>query len=267
MKDLAILIPSWKGAEYLSVCLYAINKNCNSNYDVYVVLNEYDLKSVEVCERYKGQRVFYIPLKENEGTLAVDHAIPYLKDYEFVCNLNNDMVVPENFDVLLIEAMRKYGPKCTVSSPAIEYNGGANGLDTLNDRDLPKFLEMGCVEKFSENVKNGKYKLPNIISQRHPVVCRAKDFIAVGGYSDNWDINWFPGYTLDFFFAYRLWDKLGIKKMISIGNVPVLHDYSTTMRKLPVNLQQKNCWEYFKEKTGMTVDEWKEKINFNKIVD
>ena len=78
-------------------------------------------------------------------------------------------------------------------------------------------------------------------------------------------MNWWPGYTLDFYFPWRLWKRFG-GNMVSVGNAPVFHDYSATMKKLPVHAQARNCWHYFKQKTDMTVEEFKEAIEFNKIV-
>lgn len=263
MKDLAILIPCWKGDDYLPVCLEAIKRNCKTDYEVFVILNEATQVGIDICAEYGAK---CIPSSANEGTLAVDHAIPFLKGFKYVANLNIDMIVCPDWDKRLLERLEEYGPLSSVSSPAIEYSGGANGLDTLNDPDLPAFTDPKCIEIFSKNCNHWKYSLPDIISQRHPVITSVENYLAVGGYSDNWDRNYFPGYSLDFDFPFRLWKQLGITKMVSCGDAPVLHDYSSTMNKLPPNLKANNCWAYFKEKNGMSIDEFKRKINFNKIV-
>jgi len=263
MKDLAILIPSWKGADYLPFCLSSIKQNCITNYEVFVILNEADVRSMQICEAHG---VHFIALDRNEGTLAVDHAIPYLRNFRYVANLNIDMMVCPSWNAILLTKMSEYNDKVTVSSPAVEYAGGGNGIDTLNDPALPKFNTAECLNQFTENFNAGKYRFPNIISQRHPVICTVEDYIAVRGYSDNWDFSWHPGYTLDFFFPYRLWKERGIEMMVSVGATAVLHDYSSTMNKLPENLKAKNCWDYFQKKTGITVNEFKNQIKFNTIV-
>jgi len=263
MKDLAILIPSWKGADYLPFCLSSIKQNCVTDYEIFVILNEVDIRSMQICEAHG---VHFIALDRNEGTLAVDHAIPYLRDFKYVINMNNDMLCCPNFDATLIMEMQKYNDKAAVSAPAVEYNGGANGLDTLNDPSLSPFNTAACLNEFTDNYNNGKYKFPNIISQRHPVLTTVKDFLAAGGYSDDWDFNYFPGYSLDFDFPYRLLTRCGIENMISVGAAPVLHDYSHTMHKLPPNLQAKNCWDYFQKKNGISINEFKNRIKFNTIV-
>ena len=245
-------------------CLSAIKRNCSSDYEVFVILNEIDAMSMKLCEMHG---VNFIGLSRNEGTLAVDYAIPHLKEFKYVANLNIDMIVCPDWDVKLICKLQEYGDMATVSSPAVEYNGGANGLDTLNDPELPRFASARAIQNFSENCKQGKYKFPNIISQRHPVVCTVDNFLAVRGYSDNFDRNYYPGYSLDFDFPFRLWSELRIDKMVSVGDAPVLHDYSSTMKKLPPNLQANNCWEYFKKKNRMSIDDFKKAINFNARVD
>ncbi len=263
MKDLAILIPSWKGSDYLPFCLSSIKQNCVTNYEVFVILNEVDVQSMQICS-FHG--VNFIALNRNEGTLAVDHAIPYLRNFKYVANLNIDMILPKNWDSILLSKMQEYNDHATVSSPAVEHSGVNNGIDMLNDPSLPKFNTLECLRQFAENHKDGKYKFPNIISQRHPIICTVKDYLAVGGYSDNWDFSWHPGWTLDFFFGYKLWKERKIEMMISVGEVPVLHDCSSTMNKLPPDLKSRNCWDYFKKRTGMTVNEFKNQIKFNTIV-
>jgi hypothetical protein len=133
---------------------------------------------------------------------------------------------------------------------------------------MPKFINsIEAVRHFSDSCKTGKYKFPNIISQRHPVIVLANDFISLGGYSNNWnDLDFFPGYSLDFFFAYRLYYYRYMGKMVSVGDAPVFHDYSATMKKLPVDLQKRNCWELFREKAGMSIEEFKAIINFNDTI-
>lgn len=262
MKDLAILIPSWKGSDYLPACLKSIRLNCVTDYDIFVILNEVDDQSLRICREFGTK---FIALSQNEGTLAIDYAIPYLADYQYVANLNIDMIVCPYWDSILLSRLEKMQGMGSVSSPAVEYNGGNNGLDTLNDPTLPKFTDPKCTESFSRNYLDGKYNFPDIISQRHPIITTVKAFLKVGGYSD-FDRNWFPGYSLDFFFGFKLWKILGFSNLISVGDAPVLHDYSSSMKKLPPNLQKLNCWGYFKFKAGMTIDEFKQKIDFNKVV-
>lgn len=263
MKDLAILIPTWKGADLLNTCLHSIFKNCVTSYDVIVLINDLDGDTLSVCQKFG---VKYVASNTNFGTLAVDLAVPFLErdGYKYVANLNNDMIVCPEWDKKLIEYYEA-NDCVSVSSPAVEYNGGANQLDTLNDPDLPPFTNLSIIYKFNENYLNGKYKFPNVISQRHPILMSYEHFKAVGYYS-KWDFSWVVGYTLDFYQPYLLWKLTGSNKMISVGDAPVFHDYSATMKKLSPNLQSQNCWEVFRSKTGMSVDEFKKQIDFNKMV-
>jgi hypothetical protein len=265
VKDLAILIPSWKGHKLLNTCLRAIKSNCVTNYEVFVILNEPENLDIEVVNKYN---VTYLASSVNLGTLAVDLAIPLIKGkFKYVANLNSDMVCCPSWDEKLIEYYEKNG--CiSVSSPAVEYNGGANGLDTLNDRGLPEFEDCSLIYEFSENCKNGKYVFPNVISQRHPIIQSVEDFLSIGGYTGNWSrFDYHPGYTLDFAQPCRLWLATGNRNMVSVGAAPVFHNFSATMKKLPPHLMRRDCKDVFFNEFGFSVEDFKRSIGFNRIVD
>jgi glycosyltransferase involved in cell wall biosynthesis len=260
MKDLAILIPAWQAADILPVCLKAIRLNCKSDYTVFVVLNEVDDLSLSICRQWG---VKFLALDSNEGTLAIDYFMPHLTDYKFTMTINCDMIVPENYDLMILSKLLEIGELCSVSSPAVEYNGGNDGITAINDSSLPPFRDTEVIDKFSNNVKSGKYVFPTVYSQRHPITTWTSTYKKCGGFSDNFDRGYFA-HTLDFDFGFRLWN-LGCK-MISLGSAPVLHDYSSTMKKLSPELQQWNGWDHFRRKNGMSVDEFKRKMNFHKKV-
>jgi hypothetical protein len=264
VKDLVILIPSWRGPSLLATTLDAIKKSCVTDYDVLPVLNEPSDLDIEVC---KSRGIEFLFSDVNLGTLAVDLAIPRISGkYKYIANANNDMLLCPSWDKTLIEYYEK-NDCLSVSSPAVEYNGGANGLDTINDPKLPAFIDPACYENFSKNFLNGKYLFPNIISQRHPIIHNLEEWIECGAYS-NGSQNYFPGYTLDFAHPCRMMLKYGESRpMVSVGDAPVFHDYSSTMKKLPVNLQQRHCQDVFLREFGFTVTDFKRKIGFNNILE
>ena len=84
MKDLAILIPSWSGPKLLDTCLLGIKRNCETNYDIIVILNEVDEDSYVIAKKW-GVKI--ITISENIGTMAVDMETATL----FTCGFANQI--------------------------------------------------------------------------------------------------------------------------------------------------------------------------------
>jgi hypothetical protein len=91
---------------------------------------------------------------------------------------------------------------------------------------------------------------------------KTSDFFGVGGYSANLDLNWFPGYGLDDYFAFRLCliHPEGFRFLVS-STYPVYHGMSVTNNKLAQEQRESGSSEYFKKMThGVDMQEFSRAI-------
>ena len=259
MKDLAILVASWKSPELLEVVIPSLLKSSKSNFEIIVVLNEIDDESAQLL---RFLNVTYFGITSNDGPAAIDYAIPYMKEqgFKYVANINNDMIFSDGWDIDLINLLEANKP-CTTSSSMVEPNSG----DYFLSDDLGDFYNPNNHDWFNENVKNNKYITPLSISYNPPLLCRFDDYIDVGGYSDNMKQVWIDlkGKGLDDDFAYRLYKKYGDNfKFIKSNKSFVYHGGSLTIKKVPFQSGR----QAFLDNNGISIDEFREKINLRKII-
>ena len=72
----------------------------------------------------------------------------------------------------------------------------------------------------------------------------------MGGYSDNLDMGFHPGYSCDNDFAFRLKKLHNDFKFIGLGDWFVYHAISATNNKLPPEVKGRNGIQRFIEKNG-----------------
>jgi hypothetical protein len=142
-------------------------------------------------------------VKKNLGaSFAIDFTIPFIK-HEYTAIINDDMIFSIGWDKKLIETIEKNYP-CTACAVLVE----RNNQDPLYQKnvisdDLGEIDET-TFDKFNEKVKNGFYKINDSYSRQHPLILRTEDLFKVNGYTDGWDLNWYPGHCMDDYFPYRL---------------------------------------------------------------
>jgi glycosyltransferase involved in cell wall biosynthesis len=259
MKDVAILVANWKSVELLGVSIPSLIKSSKSNFEIIVVLNEADNESINYL---KNMKITYYDNPRNDGPSAIDYAIPYMKEvgFKYVANINDDMLFSEGWDVELINLLEERKP-CTVSASMIE---PIHGNRFIYD-DLGNFFNPGNHDTFNQNVKNNKYVTNLSISYNPPILCTFDDYISVGGYSDYMKQMWIDlkGKGLDDDFAYRLYKKYcGKFTFIKSNKSFVYHGGSLTIKKLPFQ----SGASAFYETNGLTLDEFRNKINLCKEV-
>jgi hypothetical protein len=132
--------------------------------------------------------------------------------------------------------------------------------------NLGGFTEEGTYERFNENHKTGKYKLRNQVSYTHPILTKFSDLKAVGGYSDNMDLGWHPGYSCDNSFAFRLKQLHPDFQFITLGDWCVYHAISATNNKLPPEIKARNGINHFIHKYGQHWQDFNNRIGlFNEL--
>jgi len=255
MHQICAHVCAWKSPELLKVFIPRFLDSLTEDVNLKIVLNEADDESINLCRDYK---VDFVAIDKNYGTLAVDFLIPFT-NAEYVLQSNTDMYFPVGWDGAMLKSIRANGP-CSVSLSLIEPWGHGNPVCITED--CGDFAKEGTCEKFRENFKAGKYKLHNQTSYTHPILTSFDDLKKIGGYSDNMDMGWHPGYSLDNSLAIRLW-RLHNKnfKFITLGDWFVYHGISRTNEKLPSEIRSRNGINHFIHKYGCHWLDFNREIN------
>jgi len=252
---LTIPICTWKSPELLKNCLNSLIKSSTVPTKFLVIIQEIDHESISICEKLN---IEYINIPNNFGALlAIDFIIPFLNS-DYIAIINDDMIFPVGWDKKLIDTIEVNYP-CTASAVLVERNNNdplyqKNVIsDDLGDIDDKTF------EKFNYKYQNGFYKKQYTFSRQHPIIIKSEDFLKVNGYTDGWDMNWFPGHCLDDYFPYRLLSLNPNYKFILNGDVAVYHGVARTISKLK-NKEQYNPETYFRSKTGISTFQFRKQI-------
>ena len=95
----------------------------------------------------------------------------------------------------------------------------------------------------------------------HPICVKREDYLKVGGYSGDWDMDFYSGYGRDDMFPFLLKSFNKELRYITLKDVHVFHQSSVTMRKLgelnPELVSQHNQ-DTFENKTEIPLYKFKE---------
>lgn len=116
--NFSVIIPNFNGAKFLSECLENLNiaiKNCpDSKFEIILVDNGSSDNSLNIFETFFHSLVIshlsfvIIRLQSNFGfAYAVNRGIEKSK-YNYVCLLNNDLNLDQNFFKLILQNIKKY---------------------------------------------------------------------------------------------------------------------------------------------------------------
>lgn len=258
MTKLSVILCSWRSSQLLASCIDSIRQAQSVDTDILVTLNEGLVESEEVL---RARNIDFVSLRTNRGTLAVDYVSTMIRG-EYVVNINDDMLFHKGWDTDLISIIEQNYP-CSASTHLVEPFGTGNPIVVVDN--LGDFYKAQAT--FSERQAQGKYETKSVINYGHPIMVKTDDYFKVGGYSDFYDFNWFPGYGLDDWWAYRLYALHDWKfKCITSGKSCVYHGISMTNNKLSPAIKARNGREYFRQKTGLTIEQFRHKIScFNTI--
>jgi hypothetical protein len=82
----------------------------------------------------------------------------------------------------------------------------SNNPSVYVDEELTDFYDLDIQNKYKKNAIEGKYKRSHKTSgYMHPICVTSKDYLQSGGYSGNWDMDFFSGYGRDDMFAATLY--------------------------------------------------------------
>lgn len=249
---------SWQNPELLKHCVDSLLASLDMSIDnIAVVLNEGDMESIEYLRDLK---IPFVYNPENSGPLAIDFLKGYMERSEYFLNSNDDMIFHDGFMEDLISIVDTYYP-ATASCGLVE-NFFSNNPMVVVDKKLHSF-DTNSIKLFLDKQKENEYIRSNLIyGYTHPILCKSKDLLEVGGYSGNWDINFLSGYGRDDMFPYLLWKKSDeTYKFIVSDKSVVFHLSSFTNNKLPLSYRRKNHnQDKFSQLTGMSLSEFRNKI-------
>lgn len=105
MYKASVVIPNYNGEKYIDECMNALRKQREQNFEVILVDNASEDKSIAAFEAYNDLNIRTITLDENYGfSRAVNEGIK-ASESEYVILLNNDTHVGKNFVGALVDAM------------------------------------------------------------------------------------------------------------------------------------------------------------------
>jgi len=257
---LTVVAPSWHGIDLLKVFVPNAINSFKEDTRLIVVINEYTPEDKTLAYEFKDQykdRITFVLREDNIGPMSVDYA-NHLIDSELHVNINNDMLLPYGWDEIVIKNA-KNNKNITQSLFLVEPYGTGNPLvivDNLGDYTDPMTEIL-----FHSNFGKGKYKLQNnIVGYNHPIVTNFKDYLAVGGYSNNFDMRWTSGYSLDNYFPWRLKQLKSDYRFVTLKDLCVYHGISLTNCRQNAEYRAKDGIQHFIDSTGY---HW---INFNREI-
>ena len=263
-KRLLIGMCSWNNPKLLKACINSLLNSIDNQLDgIIVVLNESDIESMQFLLLNK---IPFISLPENRGVLAIDYLKPFIEQSMYFINTNDDMLFHKGFADEIINILLTNYP-CSASLRLIE-NFYSNNSCVVVDTELIDIYDANTYIKFIKNIEEKKYNVNyKTVSYNHPICVLSSDFLNVGGYSKNWDFDYFSGYGRDDAFAFELWKLHQEKfKFICSNKSFVFHSSSATMKRLPQNIKNQNNIETFYNKNGMSMFDFRKKIEIGKLI-
>jgi len=231
MNDVTVLIPCYKSPELLKVSIKGILESTVLDTHTIVILNDADKESIEYLDSVKVQ---HIDLKEALGPPAVDKAIPYLNS-KYVTIAQSDHIFQSGWDKVLVELIESREDIMFACCGIVEpYKSGA----VFHRDNLGKFVNEETYKNFHKNCEQGKYDNGKYyITDAQPSLCRTKDFLTIGGYSNNFQADWFEITAcrgLDIDYVYRMWNLYNKKGYsIATNKAVVYHGVSLNQNKYP----------------------------------
>ena len=250
-KDLIAIMPSYRNPHLLRESIPAFKTAAKLDSELLVVLNSPDKESIDIC--YENGVDFFVS-NINYGTISVDFLLSKVCKSEFVMMINDDMVLSDGFDITTKEILSENATSC--SATLIEPENTNNPIvicDNLGDF-------VGSKKKLDQRILEKKYTTSPKVGWNHPISVRSKDYLAIGGYSNNLDTRWAPlCYSLDPHFAWRLWMLYEKKFNFHISpNIFAYHGISLTNKKIPRSIHEADRGEQnFFHDTGFSVSQFK----------
>lgn len=144
MKSACIIILNFNNYEDTIECVESVKKINYDNYEIVIVDNNSTNNSVQELKKTLGESVIYIETGKNLGyaggnNVGLKYALD--KEFEYICVLNNDTIVKEDFLTKCIEFLDRNVDVAFVGPIVLEYNE-----DTVQSTGGKVVVEKGLTE-------------------------------------------------------------------------------------------------------------------------
>lgn len=241
MKPLvSIIIPVWNQYEYTKACLYSIMVNTLGIAYEIIIADDGSTDNTETMLKEETLNIQYIKSETNQGYLLnVKNAINYAKG-KFICLLNNDTLVQEDWLEHLLKTFKNYTDVGIVGSMMLNPNGTIQEAGSLLSKEgRPTWLFHGQSQSNCKNVQSVDY------CSACGIVFKKSNWDKVKGFDEQFAPAYYEDTDLAFTFRY----KLGLKSYCQ-PNSKIIHfhnvSYSNTSHTSLEN-RIKFCTKWKKE--------------------
>lgn len=252
----SICLCSWNDLPFLKILYAGLKRNTKIPYELII----HDNGSEDGTEQWlKENNINRSRSKTNEGGGAVNYAVAQAK-FPYIVDINADMYPLPGWDIEIFKQIQKFKynkiNKFMISSTLIEPIG-TNPEYTIAyfGHTAETFNENALLEDFLLNPP--RYRKENMIQYSHPITMPRELWNEFGGV----DMNYPYGIASDHDIPACAYE-VGCRNFIMLGRSRVYHFVNQTSRKLPKD--KSNNLEVFKKKWGISVDEFRKRMNIAK---
>ena len=214
---ISIVIPTFNNLEYLKLCINSIKKNSKHNHEIKLHINEGTDGTLDYANL---NNIFYTHSKNNIGLCSSINLVSSTVKNKYLLYAHDDMYFCPNWDVALINEVKKIGHNYFyLSGTMIEPNSAHISFDCGDNPN--NFNEKKLINNF-DNLNfydhQGSHFAPHLVEK--------KLWDSVGGFSEEFN----PGMGSDPDFNMKLWNN-GVRIFKGINRFRVYHFSSTTTRK------------------------------------
>ena len=222
----AILIPSWNNLEYLQLCVESIRRHSTFPHQIIVHANEGRDGTREWLNAQPD--LDYTWSTENVGICFSLNYARSLAKAEYLCYLNDDMVVLPEWDKHLLQEIEGIGHRSFIlSATAIEPRDTGNSCVLVQDYgDSPATFQQDKLLREFRNQEKADWSG----STWPPIVLHRDLWDLVGGLS----IEFSPGMYSDPDLSMKLW-QAGVRYFKGLGQSRVYHFGSKSTKRKRMN--------------------------------
>lgn len=213
MYKASVVIPNYNGEKYIDECMNALRKQREQDFEVILVDNASEDKSIAAFEVYNDLNIRTITLDENYGFSRAANEGIKASESEYVILLNNDTHVGKNFVGALVDAMDEDDNIFSAQAHMLQYSDR-----TITDSAGDYFCALGWGFSRGKDEKASKFtERRDVFSSCAGAAIYRKSVFETIGYFDEV----FFAYLEDMDIGYRA--KLHGYRNVFVPEAKVLH--------------------------------------------
>ena len=212
--SISVIIPTYKEAEYLDLCLESCIKGQTYKNEIIVVVDGFYEENKHVLDKWKDN-IYVLVLDENRGLPHVTNLGVYNASNEYILVVNDDNIFPQKWDESLLRFTNNifYKDKKYIVSPnQIEPNPSI--FPQFIIKDLGKNISEFSLEKFWEYERTIINIPVDGSGGTLPFFTKKEWYLSVGGWDERYPTN---GVVADWDFFYKC----------ELSGIELLRDYLT----------------------------------------